>query len=86
MGERAVGVESPEQELDSRLLVEMLRCCMAQLPEHLRNVVVLRDLAELSYTQIGGMLGISPATARVYRCKAIQLLAVWMGKEREQRQ
>ena len=80
------GVESPEQELDSKLLVETLRCCMAQLPEHLRNVVVLRDLAELSYTQIGGMLGISPATARVYRCKAIQLLAVWMGKEREQRQ
>ena len=79
------GFDSPEKELDSKLLVETLRCYMAQLPEHLRNVVVLRDLAELSYARIGRMLGISPATARVYRCKAIQLLAVWMGKEREQR-
>lgn len=80
------GVDSPEKELDSKLLVETLRCCMAQLPEHLRNVIVLRDLAELSYAQIGEMLGITAATARVYRCKAIQLLAVWMGKEREERQ
>jgi len=80
------GFDSPERELDSKLLVETLRCCMAQLPEHLRNVVVLRDLAELSYAQIGEMLGITAATARVYRCKAIQLLAVWMGKEREERQ
>jgi hypothetical protein len=31
-------------------------------------------------------VGITAATARVYRCKAIQLLAVWMGKEREERQ
>lgn len=80
------GLASPEKELDSKFLVETLRCCMAQLPEHLRNVIVLRDLAELSYAQIGEMLGITSGTARVYRCKAIQLLAVWMGKEREERQ
>lgn len=76
-------VDSPEKQLDSKCLVETLRCCMAQLPEHLRDVVMLRDLAELSYAQIGQMLDITSATARVYRCKAIQLLAVWMGKERE---
>jgi len=81
-GERT-GIASPEQQLDCKFLVETLRCYMAQLPEHLRDVVMLRDLAELSYAQIGRMLGITPATARVYRCKAIQLLAVWMGKERE---
>ena len=83
---RARAVDSPEEQLDSKFLVETLRCYIAQLPEHLRNVVMLRDLAELSYTQIGKMLDISPATARVYRCKAIQLLSVWMGKERERRQ
>ncbi|MBN2270629.1 MAG: sigma-70 family RNA polymerase sigma factor [Sedimentisphaerales bacterium] len=76
-------IDSPEKQLDSKLLVETLRCCMAQLPDHLRDVVMLRDLAELSYAQIGQMLDITPATARVYRCKAIQLLAVWMGKERD---
>jgi RNA polymerase sigma factor (sigma-70 family) len=72
---------SPVKELDSKYLQETLRDCIAQLPEHFRNVVTLRDLAELSYAQIGKILGISSATARVYRCKAVQLLAVWMSKE-----
>ena len=74
---------SPTNELDSKCLQETLRCCITQLPEHLRNVITLRDLAELSYAQIGAMLGISASTARVYRCKAVQLLAVWMNKERQ---
>ncbi len=72
---------SPARELDSRDLQETLRSCIAQLPEHLRNVLTLRDLAELSYSQISRILGISAGTARVYRCKAIQLLALWMNKE-----
>ncbi|MHC4623270.1 MAG: RNA polymerase sigma factor [Planctomycetota bacterium] len=67
-------------DLDARGLQETLRCYLAQLPEHLRNVITLRDLAELSYVQVGSMLGITEGTARVYRCKAIQLLAVWMNK------
>jgi len=74
-------ISSPVKELDSKYLQEILRDCIAQLPEHLRNVITLRDLAELSYAQIGRILGISSATARVYRCKAVQLLAVWMGRE-----
>jgi len=74
-------ISSPINELDSRYLQETLRACIARLPEHLRNVITLHDLAELSYAQIGRVLGISSATARVYRCKAIQLLAVWMNKE-----
>jgi len=74
-------VNSPWQELDSKYLQETLRDSVAQLPDHLRNVITLRDLAGLSYSQVGGILGISAATARVYRCKAIQLLALWMDKE-----
>ena len=78
------GFDSPENELDSKYLVERLRWCLARLPEHLRNVVALRDFAELSYAHIGTILGISPATARVYRCKAVQLLSVWMPGEKEE--
>jgi RNA polymerase sigma factor (sigma-70 family) len=74
---------SPAKELDAKYLQETLRFHMTQLPEHLRNVIVLRDLAEMSYSRIGKILGISPGTARVYRCKAIQFLAVWMNKEDE---
>jgi RNA polymerase sigma factor (sigma-70 family) len=76
-----INAYSPAKELDSKYLQELLRIYITQLPEHLRNVLTLRDLAELSYSRIGKILGISPGTARVYRCKAIQLLAVWMNKE-----
>jgi RNA polymerase sigma-70 factor (ECF subfamily) len=71
----------PVNELDAQYLQETLRGYIARLPEHLRNVVTLRDLAEMSYAQVGKILGISAGTARVYRCKAVQLLAVWMGRE-----
>ena len=74
---------SVPNELNSILLQENLRCSIAHLPEHLRNVVTLHDLAELSYTEVAKILDLTPATARVYRCKAIQLLAVWMNKEKE---
>ena len=76
-------VHSPANEIDLKYLQQNLRDCIARLPEHLRDVITLRDLAELSYAQIGRILGISTGTARVYRCKAIQLLAVWMAKEEE---
>lgn len=74
-------VTSPVNELDSKYLQESLRYYITQLPEHLRNVIILRDLAELSYFKIGRILGISSGTARVYRCKALQALTVLMGKE-----
>ena len=79
-------VSLPSTELDSGQLQEALRYYMAQLPENLRNVIALRDLAELSYTRIGKILRISAATARVYRCKGIRLLAAWMGRQKEAKQ
>lgn len=62
-------------------LKESLRNCVAMLPEHFRNVITLHDLAEMSYSQTGKILGITEATARVYRSKAIQMLAVWMNRK-----
>ena len=68
-------------ELNSKYLQQHLRQAIAGLPEYLRNVIIFRDLAELSYVQVGKILGISAATARVYRHKAVQLLSVWMKEE-----
>jgi RNA polymerase sigma factor (sigma-70 family) len=70
------------QELDTQHLQETLRTNITRLPEHLRNVVTLHDLGELSYEQVGRILQIPPGTARVYRCKAVQLLAVWMSEKK----
>lgn len=54
---------------------ERLRAAIAQLPAHLRNVVVLRDLSNMSYEDVGRTLGVEPTTARVYRRHAVVKLA-----------
>jgi len=60
---------------------ERLRQAVAQLPAHLRSVIVLRDLARMPYEEVGRTLGIDPATARVYRRHAVVRLAELMGAE-----
>ena len=62
-------------DLDSRQLQRDLRRAISLLPDHLRNVILLRDLAELPYADVAKMLGITAATARVYRCKAVAWLS-----------
>lgn len=56
-------------------LVESLREAIEGLPQRLRDVVVLRDLAEMSYRDVSRILGITGGTARVYRREAIVALA-----------
>ncbi|MGA2916721.1 MAG: RNA polymerase sigma factor [Sedimentisphaerales bacterium] len=73
--------ETTADDLDSNNLQQQLRCNIARLPEYLRQVITLHDLAEFSYAQAAKILGITETSARVYRHKAIQLLAVWMNKE-----
>lgn len=53
----------------------VLRDAIAELPDHLRNVITLRDLGRMSYEDVGKALNITPATARVYRRHAIVKLA-----------
>ncbi len=76
-------VESTEPDFDARHLTEKLRRLIAELPDPLRSVVALRDLGELPYEQVARTLQISTGTARVYRCKAVQLLAAWMNREEQ---
>ncbi len=75
--------QATERDFDTKHLAESLRRYVAQLPDHLRNVIMLRDLGELSYREVARVMGISTGTARVYRCKAVQLLAIWMNKEED---
>ncbi len=59
--------------------LEQLRDAIGQLPAHLRQVVVLRDLGGLSYRDVGRSLDIGIGTARVYRRHAIVRLAQILG-------
>lgn len=67
-------------DLDMKHLQASLRGHLGRLPEYLRQVIVLRDLAEMPYAQVAQTLGISVSAARVYRWRAVQLLAVWMSE------
>lgn len=77
----AMKTETAANDLDSGHLQQQLRCNITRLPEHLRQVITLHDLAEFPYAQVAKILSITETSARVYRHKAIQLLAVWMNKE-----
>ena len=66
-------------DLDSAKLQQRLRSAISRLPDHLGDVVVLRDLAQMPYAQVATILGIRVAAARVYRHKAIKRLAFWMS-------
>lgn len=70
-------------DLDAANLSDRLRQFIMRLPEHQRDVILLRDLGELSYQQVAQTLGISPGSARVFRCRAVQLLARWMARDCE---
>jgi RNA polymerase sigma factor (sigma-70 family) len=70
-------------DMDAKELQNKLRAAVTKLPDYLQDVVVLRDLAEMPYAQVGKILGIPAATARVYRCKAVNLLARWMKDDRD---
>ena len=60
---------------------QQLREAMGELPPHLRSVIVLRDLGQLSYQEVGRILQIDPTTARVYRRHAVVRLGELMQGE-----
>ena len=66
---------------DQREMLERMRQAICELPRHLRNVVILRDLAQLPYEQVAKTLGIRTGTARLYRHQAVHQLADLMGGE-----
>jgi len=75
--------EEVENDFDAGHVREELRKYMAELPEMLRDVLVMHDLGGMQYEQVAGILGLTSGTVRVYRFKAVQLLALWMGKKNE---
>lgn len=70
-----------EQVFDQQEILDRMRQAISGLPPHLRDVIVLRDLAELPYPKVAGILGITIGTARLYRCKAVVRLAELIGQE-----
>lgn len=80
---RAHRPESPDvsANLDHLGMVDRVRQAVMDLPPHLRDVVVLHDLAGHDYRSVSRILGITDGTARVYRRQAVIRLSVMLAKE-----
>ena len=61
----------PAVNLDRKEMRERLREALAQLPEEFREVIVLRDIQELSYKEISDVLGVPEGTvmSRLHRAR-----------------
>ncbi|MBM4102823.1 MAG: RNA polymerase sigma factor [Planctomycetes bacterium] len=75
------GRAAVEMELDVQLLCGQLRDAVVRLPEYLSDVIILHDLGELSYPEVAKIIGIRTATVRVYRHRAMTLLASWLRRD-----
>jgi RNA polymerase sigma factor (sigma-70 family) len=62
-------------------IVERMRAAILELPGHLRDVIVLRDLSGLDYRRVSAIMHISGGTARVYRRQAVIRLAAKLARE-----
>jgi RNA polymerase sigma-70 factor, ECF subfamily len=65
--------EVPTEALERKELAELLRKAIAELPEHYRNVMLLRDIEEMDVRQTAGVLGISEGAVKVrlHRARAM---------------
>jgi RNA polymerase sigma factor (sigma-70 family) len=80
-GEQQSHSDASVLSLDQQEMIEHMRLCIYQLPAHLRDVIILRDLAELSYARLARILKIKVTTARLYRRHAIMRLTEAIGQE-----
>jgi len=80
MRENQGGSAGASAVCDQREMLERMRHAICELPRHLRNVVILRDLAQLPYTEVARILGIRSGTARLYRHQAVMRLADLIGR------
>jgi RNA polymerase sigma-70 factor, ECF subfamily len=69
----AAGGRTPEEEAEGREIVSLVERALDGLPEMYRSVLVLRELEELTTSEVAGILGISEdaVKTRVHRARAL---------------
>jgi RNA polymerase sigma-70 factor, ECF subfamily len=74
----ALGDELPFERRDTR---ELVRNCIARLPENYRIVLLLRDIEDLDTEQVAGMLEATPNSVKVRLHRARQALRTIIERE-----
>ena len=74
--------ETPETAMFRKLDSETLRGLVASLPESFREVIVLREIDDLSYREIADIVGVPVGTvmSRLARARSM-LRAAWLAAE-----
>lgn len=70
-----------EAACDEKEALERMRLAIGELPRHLREVIILRDLGQMPYAEVSKLLGLTAGTARLYRRQAVVRLAELIGEE-----
>jgi RNA polymerase sigma-70 factor, ECF subfamily len=75
--------ETPESYVVRRLDGETVRCLLAELPDQFREVLVLREINELSYRDIADVIDVPVGTvmSRLARARAL-LRDAWIAEEK----
>lgn len=68
-------------ELEKRESVRTVRSAVAKLPEIYKTVIVLREYADLSYSEIASVLHVSETAVKVRIYRARKALEEILGKE-----
>lgn len=76
--ELADGRLQPERLLEQKLTGDSLRRGLDALPPEFRQVLLLRELQELSYEEIGGILGLESGTVKSRIFRARKKLCAWL--------
>jgi RNA polymerase sigma-70 factor, ECF subfamily len=76
----------PLQHLLRQELRQRIRAALARLPEHDREVLVLRNLEELSVADTAQVLGISPGAVKVRHLRALRRLRALLGETEQESQ
>lgn len=58
-----------------------VRSCIAQLPDNYRQVLMLRDIEELSTDEVARLLGVTPTAVKVRLHRARQALSTLLRRE-----
>ena len=66
--------QDPQRHLERKELHRALERAMAALPDHYRQVIVMRELSQLSYQEIGQALDLDPGTVKSRIARARQAL------------
>jgi RNA polymerase sigma-70 factor (ECF subfamily) len=71
LAQQFVASSTASKNLARRELAALVRAAMAQLPDHDREVLLMRTFEGLSFEEVGYLLGIDPATARKRHGRAL---------------